>query len=100
MRSSRTSTCPNVRLLFDAYHSATMGEKLDAVLSGRIDLVGHIHVADVPGRNEPGMGEIDWPRVISWLARAGYRGRIGLEYMPSGDSASSLGAIAEIVGAR
>jgi hydroxypyruvate isomerase len=48
-----------VRLLFDAYHSATMGEQVEDVLEGRIHLVGHVQVADSPGRGEPGSGTID-----------------------------------------
>ena len=90
---------PNVRLLYDIYHSAMMGESLEAVLRSRVELVGHIHVADTPARHEPGTGEIDWPAVIEWLSRAGYEGRIGLEYMPSGESAASLDLIAGLVAA-
>ena len=83
-------SAPNVKLLFDLYHSTVMGEEAEAVLNGRIDLVGHIHLADAPGRHEPGTGEIDWPTTFSWLRRSGYQGRLGLEYMPSAKTLDSL----------
>ena len=74
---------PNLRLLFDVYHSATMGEDLEAMLSGRMQLVGHVQVADQPGRNEPGTGSLDWPHVIATLRTLGYDGALGLEYRPT-----------------
>jgi hydroxypyruvate isomerase len=79
-----------VRLLYDAYHSATMGEQIDAVLDGRIHLVGHVQVADSPGRGEPGSGTIDWAHVMSTLRRVGYDGAIGLEYKPTLPTLASL----------
>jgi hydroxypyruvate isomerase len=74
---------PNLRLLYDVYHSATMGEDLEAVLTGRMHLVGHVQVADQPGRNEPGTGSLDWPHVIATLKKLGYQGVLGLEYRPT-----------------
>lgn len=74
---------PALRLLWDAYHSAVMGEDPATVLAGRIDLVHHVQVADLPGRNEPGTGTIDWPALIALLARLGYKGALGLEYRPT-----------------
>jgi hydroxypyruvate isomerase len=79
-----------VRLLFDAYHSATMGEQVEDVLEGRIHLVGHVQVADSPGRGEPGSGTIDWTHVMSTLRRVGYDGAIGLEYKPTSPTLASL----------
>ena len=74
---------PALRLLWDAYHSAVMGEDPAAVLTGRIDLVHHVQVADLPGRNEPGTGTIDWPALVALLGRLGYRGALGMEYRPT-----------------
>jgi len=88
---------PNVRLLYDLYHSITMGEEPDEVLSGRLGLVQHVHVADVPGRHEPGSGTVDWPRRLRALVAGGYSGPVGLEYQPTTDSAGSLRMIREIV---
>jgi hydroxypyruvate isomerase len=81
---------PNVRLLYDLYHSFVMGEVPAAVVGDRADLIGHVHVADVPGRHEPGTGTVDWGQAIAWLRASGYDGRIGLEYMPSRSTVESL----------
>jgi hydroxypyruvate isomerase len=84
---------PNVKLLYDVYHSVIMGEEPTLVLNAGLDLVGHVHIADVPGRHEPGTGRIDWTATIGWLQSAGYRGLYGLEYMPSTTTEASLSAI-------
>lgn len=86
----------SVRMLYDLYHSFVMDESPAEVLRGRMDRVAHIQIADVPGRHEPGSGGIDWPREISWLVHNGYEGRIGLEYVPSIDTLSSIGYIREV----
>ncbi|MFD1612306.1 hydroxypyruvate isomerase family protein [Sphingomonas tabacisoli] len=81
---------PNLRLLYDAYHSAVMDEDMGEVLDGRMHLVAHVQVADMPGRNEPGTGTIDWAEKIATLRRLGYQGAIGLEYKPTLPAAESL----------
>jgi hydroxypyruvate isomerase len=81
----------NVKLLYDLYHSAVMDEDPEQVIDGRVDLVGHVHLADAPGRHEPGTGTMPWQRSLLWLERAGYAGRVGLEYMPThGQTLQSL----------
>jgi hydroxypyruvate isomerase len=67
-----------------------MGERPAEVLAGRGHLVAHVHVADAPGRHEPGTGRIDWAACIGTLRAEGYAGPIGLEYRPSGDTVASL----------
>lgn len=89
---------PNLRLLFDAYHSAVMGEDLSDVLSGRAHLVAHVQFADTPGRNEPGTGTIDWPATVSALRELGYDGGIGLEYRPTLPAVESLEATRSTLG--
>ncbi|HQS69717.1 MAG: hydroxypyruvate isomerase [Novosphingobium sp. 17-62-8] len=74
---------PNLRLLYDVWHSAVMGEDIAEVLKGRIDLVAHIQVADMDDRNEPGTGTVDWPHVMRTLGDLGYAGAIGMEYFPT-----------------
>ncbi len=74
---------PSLRLLYDVWHSAVMGEDMAAVLAGRIHLVAHVQVADMPDRNEPGTGSIDWDQVRRTLRDLGYAGAIGLEYFPT-----------------
>lgn len=86
--------CPEVRLLYDIYHSHVMGEDPAAVLAGRVDRVRHVHLADAPGRHEPGTGEIDWRSVLNWLRANGYAGPVGLEYRPSVPTLESLRSLA------
>jgi hydroxypyruvate isomerase len=81
---------PEVKLLYDIYHSAVMGEDTPTVLSGRVDRIAHVHLADAPGRHEPGSGTMDWQARVAWLEAQGYRGRVGLEYRPKADTTSSL----------
>lgn len=89
---------PRVRLLYDMYHSTCMGEDPQEVLGKRMHLVGHVQVADAPGRHEPGSGEIEWKRYVSVLRTKGYQGAIGMEYRPSGDSLQSLQRARESLG--
>lgn len=81
---------PAIRLLYDIYHAAVMDEEIAPVLAGRLDLVAHVHLADHPGRGEPGSGTLDWQARLGWLARSGYDGFVGLEYHPTGDTSASL----------
>jgi len=73
---------PEVRLLYDIYHAAVMGETIE-VLEGRLDRVVHVHLADAPGRGEPGSGAMDWSDRLDWLDQRGYAGFVGLEYKPT-----------------
>ena len=81
---------PKLRMLYDVYHSATMGEDMEDVLVGRMHLVHHVQVADMPGRNEPGTATLDWPETIATLRRLGYDGALGLEYRPTLPTLESL----------
>lgn len=80
---------PEIRLLYDIYHAAVMGEEIE-VLSGRLDRVVHVHLADTPGRGEPGSGRMDYAERLEWLKAQGYDGLIGLEYKPSGPTVETL----------
>ena len=80
---------PEIRLLYDIYHAAAMGEAIE-VLEGRLDRVAHVHLADTPGRHEPGTGAMDWRARLAWLDAHGYRGFVGLEYTPVGDTVEGL----------
>ena len=83
----------NVKILFDLYHAVVMGERLDQVLAGRLADIGHVHIADAPGRNEPGTGTVDWAEALAWLDDNGYEGRIGLEYVPIAPTRDTLEVI-------
>jgi hydroxypyruvate isomerase len=81
---------PNVLLQFDAYHVERMeGDPADR-LRPLLDRVGHVQVADNPGRHQPGTGEIDFDALFELLDEAGYTGAVGLEYVPTPDTAASL----------
>lgn len=73
-----------LRLLYDAYHSAVMRESPATVLAGRMHLVRHVQVADLPGRGAPGTGNIDWKTVLGVLRDEGYTGMLGMEYKLNG----------------
>jgi hydroxypyruvate isomerase len=81
---------PNLRLLYDIYHSATMGEDPDTLFGEQAARVGYVQVADSPGRSNLGSGGIDWPRYMRLLDAIGYRGAIGLEYKVQGTTLESL----------
>ncbi|MGW2541366.1 TIM barrel protein [Kitasatospora sp. NPDC001574] len=82
----------NARFLCDLYHLARNGEDPAAVIDAYADRIGHVQIADTPGRNEPGTGGLDFEDLFARLTAAGYTGPIGLEYRPStGVSADSFG---------
>jgi len=81
----------NVTLLADLYHLATNGDDLDAVIAEYTPRVGHVQIADVPGRGEPGSGSLDIEGYLEKLQAAGYRGQVGIEYKPTTASADSFG---------
>jgi hydroxypyruvate isomerase len=84
---------PRLRLLLDAYHALMMDEELAEVVGDDIALVGHVQVADVPGRNEPGTGTIDWTEQLRSLRGLGYNGHFGMEYMPTTETVASLRSV-------
>jgi hydroxypyruvate isomerase len=73
----------NVRIQHDLYHMQRMEGNLVANLREHIALIGHVQIADSPGRGEPGTGEIRYPFVFGELERLGYDGYVGLEYIPT-----------------
>lgn len=81
---------PNVKLLYDFYHEQRSFGNLIEKLEQCIDRVGLIHVADVPGRHEPGTGEIDYASIYRKLGELHYDGWIAMEYYPTTDPATSL----------
>lgn len=82
-----------VALLYDIYHSVTMGETPQRVLAGHVERVGHLHLADVPGRHEPGSGGLPWRGILSWIQSQGYSGQVGLEYWPTRTTLTTLRAM-------
>ncbi len=80
----------NVKMMFDVYHAQMTEGNLIATLNTHIAMIGHIQIADVPGRHEPGSGEINFPNVMRAIAESGYAGWIGCEYRPKMNTAASL----------
>jgi hydroxypyruvate isomerase len=81
---------PHLRLNLDLYHAQIGEGNLIQFVQRALPLVGEIQVADVPGRCEPGTGEINYPAVAAALDRLGYTGIVGLEAWASGDSVQAL----------
>ena len=90
----------SIAFLADLYHLGRMGEDLAGVLAAYHGKIGHVQIADVPGRGAPGTGEADFGRLFGELARLGYPGWVGLEYKPTdpADSSSSFGWLAGLPG--
>ena len=82
---------PHLRLNLDLYHAQIGEGNLVRLIERALPVVGEIQVADVPGRCEPGTGEINYPAIAAALDRLGYRGVVALEGWASGDSAQALG---------
>ncbi len=81
---------PNAYLQYDAYHMQRSQGELTETLRGCLKRVGHIQIADVPGRHEPGTGEINYPWWLRELDAMGYRGWVGCEYIPQGRTEDGL----------
>lgn len=82
---------PNVKLLYDVYHMQIMEGDLARTLERLLPRIGHIQIADNPGRGEPGSGEINYPWLLSRLDALGYEGWVGCEYKPAGETTAGLG---------
>lgn len=79
-----------IGLTYDLYHSMVMGEDPHTVAGEHLDRIVHVHLADHPGRNQPGTGGLDLKAQLDWLDRAGYVGFVGLEYRPTGNTVDAL----------
>ncbi|MFE0329791.1 TIM barrel protein [Streptomyces sp. NPDC058960] len=78
----------NARFLMDLYHLSMNGEDLPQVIERYADRTGHVQIADNPGRGAPGTGTLPLEDLLDQLRKAGYEGRVGLEYKP-GDRPSA-----------
>jgi hydroxypyruvate isomerase len=80
-----------ISLLVDTFHAAANGTDLAAFIPAHADRIGHVHIADFPGRHEPGTGGLDFVPILQSLIAAGYRHAIGFEYIPSGPTRDTFG---------
>jgi hydroxypyruvate isomerase len=88
---------PQVQFLYDLFHEQIAEGNLIEKLDKHIDIIGLIHVADVPGRHEPGTGEINYANIYRKLTELKYRHGVAMEFHPTGDPISTLRAAKQIV---
>jgi 2-dehydrotetronate isomerase len=90
---------PHVKLLFDAYHIQIMDGDLIRRLQRHKDIIGHVQIAGVPGRNEPDAeNEVNFPAFLHALEATGYRGWVGAEYRPRAGTEAGLGWLQPYIG--
>jgi hydroxypyruvate isomerase len=94
---TRQVNSPHVKFLYDFFHEQLSEGNLIEKLDKNIDQVGLVHVADVPGRHEPGAGEINYPNIYRKLAELKYDKYCAMEFLPTGDAVGSLRAARELV---
>ena len=93
----RRAAQPNLRLQYDVYHMQIMEGDLLRSLTRLLPHIGHIQIADNPGRHEPGSGEINYSFLLPQLDALGYDGWVGCEYQPSTTTQASLGWARELL---
>ncbi len=81
----------NAFIQYDLYHAQRMEGELAATIEKYLPRIGHIQIADNPGRHEPGTGEISYPFLLGHLDRIGYGGWVGCEYKPATTTEAGLG---------
>ncbi len=81
----------NLGLQYDAYHMQIMEGDLARTIESNLARIGHVQIADNPGRHEPGTGEINYPFLLAHLDRIGYEGWVGCEYKPATSTEAGLG---------
>ena len=82
---------PNLFIQYDIYHMQIMEGDLARTIEAHLPQIAHVQLADNPGRNEPGTGEINYPFLFGHLDRLGYSGWIGCEYKPRASTLAGLG---------
>ncbi len=87
----------NIKLQYDCYHMQIMEGNLINTLTKHINHIGHIQIADVPKRSEPGSGEINFPNIFNALRILGYNDYIGLEYFPINGTQSGLAQVKSLL---
>jgi len=93
----REVNSPHVKLLYDIYHQQIMEGNLIDTITKNIDFIGHFHAADVPGRHEPGTGEINYVNVFRSIENTGYNGYVGLEFKPLRSSKEALRRVMNLI---
>jgi hydroxypyruvate isomerase len=91
LRLADTVAPGEITLLADSFHAASDGIDLKAFVAAHAGRIGHVHIADFPGRHEPGSGGLDFAELLKTLVHSGYKGAIGFEYVPSRPTDETLG---------
>jgi hydroxypyruvate isomerase len=91
-----TVNSDNLFLQYDIYHAQRMEGEISGNINKYFDRIKHIQIADNPGRNEPGTGEINYAYLFHLLQTINYQGWIGCEYKPAGDTSMGLGWINQL----
>lgn len=86
---------PHIKMLYDIYHQNMMGDFSMEEICENIDCIGHFHVADAPGRHEPGTGNVDYISILKEISKLPYDGYIGLEYRATRPDAKTFGFLKE-----
>lgn len=86
---------PNIKMLYDIYHQNMTGDFDMAFVKKNIDKIGHFHVADCPGRHEPGTGDVDYASILREIETPDYHGFIGLEYRATKPDGETFGFLRE-----
>ncbi|MBU3628273.1 hydroxypyruvate isomerase [Polynucleobacter sp. AP-Reno-20A-A9] len=81
----------NLYIQYDIYHAQRMEGELCQTIEANLSKIAHIQLADNPGRNEPGTGEINYPHLFQFIDNIGYQGWIGCEYKPASNTEAGLG---------
>ena len=81
---------PNLKLQYDIYHAQIMEGDLAHTLENNLAVIGHIQIADTPGRHEPGSGEINYQFLLGFMDKVGYEGWVGCEYRPAAGTSAGL----------
>jgi hydroxypyruvate isomerase len=91
---------PNLKFLYDFYHEQISEGNLIEKLQKNIDITGIVHIADVPGRHEPGTGEINYANIYRKLFELNYTGTVAMEFIPTGDPKDPNRAAREVEALR
>lgn len=80
----------NIKVLYDIYHMQIMEGNIIQTLRDNMDAIGYVHIADVPGRNQPGTGEINYRNIFKVLRELEYEGNVGFEFEPRGGGTEDI----------
>lgn len=87
---SRSYAAGEVSILLDTFHARANGEDAVAIVSADVARIGHVHIADHPGRHEPGTGQFDFSAFVAQLKASGFNGALGFEYVPHTNTLDGL----------